>query len=349
MSKLDRDRRLSHNRTPGLNVDGSTDMRYRRGEGCLLWGIIRIIAEIFAVLLLIVGVTRVSQGDVSFNKFIGIPIAVILVVCIVLLIKSILDGDMFWAILLSVVIILNGWVLYNVIVMPGFMVLNGPSTPEISISQIKNDIGGTSGYRMTNISINGYEDDRWFNAHSNGDVRTYFISFNHAYINNNYEIDFLKVSGTMKYEYNRIIALGKPRGWVSHYGRNVLDLDDSVDIDKLHSTFVTSKDIYDSTVTVSIDKIVYKPGETLNLTMNNIPKEMFEANAWFAVYDIGAPHDKGYDLPFNGGASGGGAWASISLPDTLGTYEVRVYSKEETSAATFLMSIPFIISTDPLW
>ena len=112
-----------------------------------------------------------------------------------------------------------------------------------------------------------------------------------------------------------------------------------------HPSSVT-EDVYSSAndnVTVTLDKTVYAPNETISVAVENLPQEMNDARAFVAIYDEGAAHAAYGQFKY---PTTGGSVLEFTAPDMDGNYEMRLYRQDYVyTDETFVLSVRFSVDT----
>jgi len=194
--------------------------------------------------------------------------------------------------------------------------------------------------RLIDFTIDGYENrNDGMAIRRDADIREYFFSFYFEHFTDDFNIEHHKVYGSIFYRFARELFLpgGVRRGWRPMQ----MTIYDHGNVREVFSAVEAISPRNDSTIYLS--KSAFEPGERLSFRMTGVPQEMFDANAWVAIYEMGAPHDEWLDIDLRGTASGAFVDGNFELPETPGLYEVRVFEVEEATEATFLMSVPFVI------
>ena len=236
--------------------------------------------------------------------------------------------------------------------------INNSSFQDVTLNQLKHDIDkpatkfvfndenflASSGL-ISELSITGYEnqnDDLPFRRLT--DYRTYYFSLQFEYMNNNYEVAECEASGSLSYFYLRDITSFARRyqpGWNVRSEPVLLKGPDSI-YEALSSVSANIR-YSGSTISMNLNKSVYATGEHLEFILLDIPDNMFDENAWIAIYDYGASHADWHNINLGGSRSGNTAYGTFKLPIEPGIYEIRLYSVEEANESTFLVKLPFLV------
>ena len=92
---------------------------------------------------------------------------------------------------------------------------------------------------------------------------------------------------------------------------------------------------------IELDKEEYAPGETIIVTVRNLPSHMYNVEAFVAIYNEGAAHNeyREYQYPDIGDST-----LYFTAPDNTGNFEMRLYNQDyEYSDNTFELSVPFSV------
>ncbi len=94
--------------------------------------------------------------------------------------------------------------------------------------------------------------------------------------------------------------------------------------------------------TVSLDKALYLPNESITVTALGITQEMKDADAWVGIYKVGAQHNQWGSYRY---LEAGNSQVEIDAPEELGSYEMRFYSKNKVyTDETLVMRVPFTVA-----
>ena len=229
----------------GIKADGTWDLRFNGGE-------MTDVNYVCIIIIIVLALALPGLGNPIFNALIAIPIAIILVLCIIFFITSFFGREIN---LFPITIMLFLAIpTYNIIVTPGWFITNSSRTTPLSIEQFEHDLIWTErtdyGTRMVsrevryqensirlsrtgvyNLSINSYRDFSvsGFPVGTSRDERYYYFSFlvhdkdddviydtdgNHV-VNNNADETWYNIQGRVVYRFNRAIGItwGRPRGW----------------------------------------------------------------------------------------------------------------------------------------
>lgn len=94
--------------------------------------------------------------------------------------------------------------------------------------------------------------------------------------------------------------------------------------------------------TISLDKNVYLPNESIVVSASGITQEMKNADAWVGIYKAGAAHNKWGLYKY---LEEGNSQVELKAPEELGSYEMRFYSKNKVyTDETLVVRIPFTVA-----
>jgi len=95
---------------------------------------------------------------------------------------------------------------------------------------------------------------------------------------------------------------------------------------------------------ITLGKSTYAPGESISITLTEVPQEMVNAGGWTGIFRIGASHDAWGDLNlWDYIPSANTSNITLTAPSDAGNYEIRLFSDGGTSNAAFVMSVSFSV------
>ena len=361
-----------------IRLDGGLDMRFavnKSGMGCLGYLVAMIL---FIALAFLYGTYSGRARESLIALVLALPL---LALCIFLFVKWVKNTDKSFISYLYLVIIIiplslfTGLMLYNMIAMPGFILVNGPLTPPLTVNQIERDyrdgtfpasLSAPINYgdesvpffpdRVSNLTITGYEDDRFFSFNTNYDFRTHFLTLDYEYLDRNNEVAYYEVTGNAVYRYNRIytpqiiLLPYHPWGWTRHglWFEGTGSIDEVLAGVEKRAKFADNAEY----IKMSVNKASYTQGEDLSVALFDMPDEFFNTgwtgssnNYWLGIFDIGAPGSMWHDVDLRIREYGNGMVHGffIGLPETTGILEVRLYTEEPTDTSTAILSAPFLL------
>lgn len=93
--------------------------------------------------------------------------------------------------------------------------------------------------------------------------------------------------------------------------------------------------------TISLDKGVYSPNETIIVQVSGITEKMVDDEAYVSIYEKGAPHTEYMDWLR---PEAGDGQLEFDAPSQPGLYEMRLYNEDyKYTDDTLVMSVPFTV------
>lgn len=93
---------------------------------------------------------------------------------------------------------------------------------------------------------------------------------------------------------------------------------------------------------IAIDKTAYNAFDPITVTVTGVTEKMVTAQAFIAVYEKGAQHDKSVKLDY---VTAGNSTKTLLAPNKNGEFEVRLYSANNSNTDdTLIMAAPFTVS-----